>query len=644
MTGSCQCNSRAHAHGQEHEHNHNHGHSHEHGDVNLKLFGLRLALSLILTVLAGLLPIPPAFQIAIFVAAYLLAGYNVVLSALKNITKGRVFDENFLMSVATIGAFAIGEYTEAVAVMLFYGVGELLQDMAVDRSKKSITSLMDIRPDSANIVIDGKITAVSPETLKIGDVIVVRPGEKVPLDGVVEEGDSFCNTAALTGESKLREIGPKSEVLSGFVNQSGTITVRVTKPFSESTASKIIDMVKNSGEKKAESEKFITKFAAVYTPIVVGVALLTALVPPMFLGFHTFSGWLYKALTFLIISCPCALVISIPISFFGGIGGASKKGVLVKGGNYLEALGKLSCVVFDKTGTLTKGTFTLTETICAPGVEKTDLLRFAALCEAGSTHPIAQSVLSAYGEETDEADVMQRTELGGFGLAAETVFGRLLAGNEKLMQKEGVSYEKNQSTGTVVYVAKNGAYQGCLVIKDQLKENTPRALAMLRQQGVEKTVMLTGDNGAVAAEVAKSAGVDEFFYNLLPADKVAKLEDVMAKTPAGKKVAFVGDGMNDAPVLARADIGIAMGAIGSDAAIEAADVVLMNDDPQSICAAVKVARKTRAIVIQNIAFALGVKIVILILSLFGITSMWFAIFADVGVALISVVNALRAMR
>lgn len=579
----------------------------------------------------------------LFGASYLLIGGEVVLTAIKNIAKGQVFDENFLMTVATIGAFTINQYPEAVAVMLFYEIGETIQGYAVNRSRSSISSLMDIRADYANIIIDGKEKKVSPETVQVEDVILVKPGEKIPLDGVVIEGESFVDTSALTGESVPRKIVVNDEILSGGINTSGVLKVKVTKKFGESTVSRILEMVENAASKKANTEKFITKFAKVYTPIVVGLAILIAVVPSIFIKDALFSTWLYRALVFLVVSCPCALVVSVPLGFFAGIGGASKKGVLVKGSNYLELLKDLETVVFDKTGTLTEGVFTVTE-INTNDIQKEKLIEIAAMAESFSNHPIAISIIKEYGKEIDKEVIKEYEEIAGHGIKAVINNEEVLIGNAKLMNQFNISYNEVDSIGTVVYCAINGEFKGSIVISDKIKENAVEALINLKKAGVKKTVMLTGDNKKTAYKVGEKINIDEVHSELLPLDKVKEVEELLKRSNKNGKLAFVGDGVNDAPVLARADIGIAMGGIGSDAAIEAADIVLMKDDINALVDAINVSKKTNKILWQNIVFALGIKILVMVLGTFGIANMWTAVFADVGVTIIAIINSTRCFR
>ena len=580
-------------------------------------------------------------RLLLFLVPYFVIGWDILWKAVRNIAHGQVFDENFLMCIATIGALVLGEYAEAVGVMLFYQVGELFQSYAVGRSRRSIAQLMDIRPDSANVERDGQIVQVDPDEVAVGEVIVVRPGEKVPLDGVVLEGSSALDTAALTGESAPRDVAPGGELLSGCVNLTGLLKVRVTKEFGQSTVAKILDLVENASSKKAKAENFITKFARYYTPAVVIGAVLLAVIPSLVTG--QWGVWVHRALIFLVISCPCALVISIPLSFFGGIGGASARGILVKGGNYLELLAQTETVVFDKTGTLTRGVFELSALHPAPGVSQEELLEAAALAECHSSHPIAQSLRRAWGRDIDPGRTESVREVPGHGVSAQVGGAQVLAGNDKLMAREGIPCLPCSDTGTLVYVAREGKYLGCAVISDQVKQTAPAAIAALKARGI-RTVMLTGDSHAVGQAVAGQLGLDEVHAQLLPADKVDRLEDLLAhKSPKGV-LAYVGDGVNDAPVLSRADVGIAMGGIGSDAAIEAADVVLMDDDPAKLIQAIDIARKCLRIVRENIVFALAVKGLFLILGALGVASMWEAVFADVGVAVIAILNASRMLR
>ncbi len=591
--------------------------------------------------------LPWFLTLAVFLASYLIIGGDVVKKAVTNIGRGQIFDENFLMSVATVGAFFVGDYPEAVSVMLFYQVGELFQSYAVNRSRKNITELMNIRPDYANVLRDGEEIEVDPDEVGVGERILVKPGERIPLDGVVRKGNSSLDTMALTGESVPREVLCGEEVISGCINLTGVLEVEVTKPFGESTVSKILDLVENASSKKAEAENFITRFARYYTPIVVCAAAALAVIPPIFLG--NWSDWIYRGLTFLVVSCPCAVVISVPLSFFGGLGGASKVGVLVKGSNYLEALARTELVVMDKTGTLTKGSFVVQKIEPATDgngkqvLSQQELLELAALAESYSSHPISLSIRRAYGKEPDKERLKDVKELAGLGVHAVIYARDIYAGNEKLMRREKISFTKAEPIGTIIHVAEEGRYLGYLLIADELKEDAAACVAGLEKQGVKRIVMLTGDRKEAAEHVARLAGIKEVHSGLLPADKVEEVEKLMAsKSPKGKLV-FVGDGINDAPVLARADIGIAMGGLGSDAAIEAADVVIMTDEPSKIALAMRISRKTLGIVKQNIVFALGVKILVLILAAFGIANMWLAVFADVGVAVLAILNAMRAL-
>lgn len=580
-------------------------------------------------------------RLAVFLTAYLTAGWDILWKAIRNIAHGQVFDENFLMAIASIGAMIIGEYSEGVAVMIFYQVGELFQSVAVGKSRRSISDMMDINPESANVERDGEAVEVEPDEVQVGETIVIKPGERVPLDGEIIFGSSGLNTAALTGESALREVTVGDEVISGSVNTGGLLKVRVSKPYSDSTVSKILELVENSSESKAKTENFITRFARVYTPIVVFSALLLAVVPPIF--DHNWSGWIYKALTFLVVSCPCALVISVPLSYFGGIGGASRKGIMVKGANYLESLAKARTFVFDKTGTITKGSFAVTEKHPV-GISDEELLRCCAAAEQISAHPIALSVVSAAKVLGEIPKAENAEEIAGFGVTARVDGRDISVGNARLMKKVGAEITETESAGTVVHCAVDGVYCGCLVVSDEIKENSKSALSELKGLGASRTVMLTGDRKITAETVAKSVGLDEVVSQLLPDGKVKALEEIYSQKPPKTALAYVGDGMNDAPSLARADVGIAMGALGSDAAIEAADIVLMNDDIGNLPLAVRIARKTRRIVTENIVFALGVKAAVLILTALGFANMWLAVFADVGVSVIAIINAMRCMR
>ena len=581
-------------------------------------------------------------QFVIYLVPYLIIGYDIVYKAVRNISHGQVFDENFLMMVATVGAFGVQEFSEAVAVMLFYQVGELFQSYAVGKSRQSISAMMDICPEYANIEQNGVLTQVDPDDVEVGDIIVIKPGERIPLDGVVIEGESLVDTAALTGESVPRSAKAGDEIISGCVNGSGTLKVKVTKEFDDSTVAKILELVENASSKKAKVENFITKFAKYYTPVVTIGAVVLALVPPLVLG-GGFAEWIQRACIFLVISCPCALVISVPMGFFGGIGAASKVGVLVKGSNYLEAVAEMTTIVFDKTGTLTKGEFKVAQ-IQPQGMTETELLEIAALGEGYSTHPIANSIREAYGKTPDMKRTENANEIAGHGISITVDNKAVLIGNEKLMKKEGIAYTPCQSGGTVVYVACDGKFAGTLVISDTVKDGAKEAISAMKQVGVKKCVMLTGDRKEAAMEVAKELGIDEVHAELLPADKVAQVERLLREKPKKEKLAFVGDGINDAPVLTRADIGIAMGSMGSDAAIEAADVVLMDDDVRKIASIVRISRKTLSIVKQNIVFALGVKAIVLLLGAFGAAKMWEAVFADVGVSVIAILNSMRALK
>lgn len=642
-------------------HGHGHGNDHEEDDLKSKSFiigTILFAIGIIFGTVTEL--IPELAAAVVFLGAYLLIGKGILLTAGRNILKGKIFDENFLMAIASIGAFIIGEYPEAVAVMLFYRVGEYMQDKAVARSKKSITELMDIRPDTANKMTPEGIKTVAAEDVKAGDIIVIKTGEKVPLDGIITEGSSSMDTRALTGESLPRDVAVGSTVLSGFINGQGLLQVEVTKEFSESTASKIVELVQKASSKKARTENFITKFAGYYTPIVVIIAVLLALIPPFALGMGNFSDWIYRALIFLVVSCPCALVISIPLGFFGGIGAASSKGILVKGSNYLEALNGVDTVIFDKTGTLTTGIFKVSEIINQNGFTKEEVLKYAAYAEYHSTHPIAVSIKNKFMEAgantIDETRIKDIKERAGFGIKVQIGADNILAGNIRLMEEEKIALDSLEAIGTAVYIAVNGTYAGAVVIADEAKADSKNAIKGLEDAGIKKIVMLTGDNRKIGEAIGRSLGISEVYTELLPDKKVEVLESIIedrALSPAKRgnadpakrgKVAFVGDGINDAPVLARADIGIAMGGVGSDAAIEAADIVIMNDEPSKIITAIRIAGKTKTIVWQNIIGALSVKGIVLVLGALGFATMWEAIFADVGVALLAVLNSVRAGR
>lgn len=599
-------------------------------------------------IITKLVEINKWIQLVLYLVPYLIIGYDILKKAVKGIFKGQIFDENFLMAVATVGAVALGEFSEGAAVMLFYQIGELFQSVAVGKSRKNITSLMDIRPDYANVELDGKIEKIDPDDVEIGTEIVVNPGEKVPIDGIIISGDSTLNTSALTGESVPRSAKVGDEIISGCINLTGVLRIKTTKEFGNSTVSKILDLVENSSMKKSKSENFITKFARYYTPAVCGGALLLAILPPiirLISGTGAMWGeWITRALTFLVISCPCALVISIPLSFFAGIGCASANGVLVKGSNYLEALSDTQYVVFDKTGTLTKGVFEVTGIYPANNFDKDALIRLAAFAESASSHPISVSLKKNYGKEINIDEVSDIQEIAGHGVSALVDGKRVFAGNIKLMKKENIAVECEHDEGTVVYVSCDGEYAGCIVISDVVKENSKKAISSLKKSGIDKTVMLTGDSKQAAERVAKSLGLDEYHAELLPSDKVEWVEKLLSQKSAKKKLAFVGDGINDAPVLSRADIGIAMGALGSDAAIEAADIVLMDDDPSKIALARKISVHTLKIVKENIVFALAIKAICLVLGALGIANMWVAIFADVGVMILAVLNAIRALK
>lgn len=603
---------------------------------------IRIIATAVLFLTGSLLHLPELAEMGIFLACYVVIGWDIVWKAITNILSGQVFDENFLMTIATIGALILGEHSEGVAVMLFYQVGEWFQSYAVSKSRKSIASLMDIRPDYANVERDGKLVQVDPEEVSIGDTIVVKPGERIPLDGIIINGVSALDTSALTEESMPREVAPGAEVISGCINQTGILSIRTTKESGESTVAKILGLVENASDKKGRTENFITRFARYYTPAVVFAALALAILPPVITG-QSFSIWIYRALTFLVISCPCALVISIPLSFFGGIGGASKIGVLVKGSNYLESLAHAEMVVFDKTGTLTKGSFAVSE-IHPVGMDETQLLELAAYAEDYSNHPISASIKKAYGKKIVQNRISDVQEIAGHGVQAVIDGKKVLAGNAKLMEREHIRYQHSGAVGTVIYLACDGKYSGSIVIEDEIKPDAPAAIRQLKSSGIRKTVMLTGDADAVGQKVSGRLGLDQAYTELLPADKVDRVEALLREKTEKGKLVFVGDGINDAPVLARADVGVAMGGLGSDAAIEAADVVLMTDEPSKIAAVMKIARKTIRIANQNIVFALGIKFLVLILGALGYANMWAAVFADVGVSVIAILNAIRAMR
>ena len=604
---------------------------------------IQIIISFILFLLAMLVPFEnDLMNKGLYIIAYLIVGLEIVWKAIRNIFRGKVFDEHFLMALATIGAFAIGEFPEAVAVMLFYQVGELFQDYAVDKSRKSITSLMDIRPDIAVVKRDGKLETVNPEEVKIREEIVVKPGEKIPLDGVILDGNSMVDTSALTGESLPREVNIGDEVLSGCINKNGLLTIKVKKEFGESTVSKILDLVENASSKKSKSENFITKFAKYYTPIVVIVAVMLAVIPPFAIGLGNFQEWLYRALTFLVVSCPCALVISIPLGFFGGIGGASKTGILVKGSNYLEALSNTEIVVFDKTGTLTEGVFEV-QKVEPIGVSKEELLKYATYAESNSNHPISVSLRNAYKEEINQSKILNTEELAGRGVSSNVDGKNILIGNDKLMKENNISYTSCNEIGTILYVAIDNKYAGDILIGDKIEDDSFKAIKTLKKDNIKETVMLTGDKKEVGEKVANELGLDKVYSELLPDGKVEKVEELMKEKSEKGKLVFVGDGINDAPVLAISDIGIAMGGLGSDAAIEAADIVIMTDEPSKIGTAIKISKKTMSIVKQNIIFAIAIKIIVLVLSAFGLSTMWEAVFADVGVSVLAIINSLRAL-
>ena len=603
----------------------------------------KIIISAILFIIALVVPFQNIWiNRAIYLISYIIVGFEILKKAVRNIKRGKVFDENFLMSVATIGAFAIQEFPEAVAVMLFYQIGELFQDYAVDKSRKSISDLMDLRPDYANVLRNGKEEKIDPDGVKIDEIIIVKPGEKVPLDGVIIEGNSFIDTKGLTGEPKPRRVAESNEILSGCINLEGILKIRVKKEYDESTVSKILELVENASSKKSKSEKFITKFAKYYTPIVVIIAIFLALIPPLIIKNATFSDWLYRALSFLVVSCPCALVISIPLSFFGGIGGASKNGILIKGSNYLEALSNLETVVFDKTGTLTEGVFKV-QKINSIGISDEDLLEIAAYAEWYSNHPIAKSVKQEYSKNVEEVKIKNVKEITGKGILASIDEKQVLIGNEKLMQEYNINYEKSKEVGTILYIAIDNVFSGTILISDKIKDDSVKCIELIKTNGIKQTIMLTGDKKEIAENISKKLGIDKVHSELLPDEKVHKMEELLKNKTQNKKIAFVGDGINDAPVLALADIGIAMGGLGSDSAIEAADIVIMTDEPSKISIAIKISKKTMKIVRENIIFAITIKIIVLILSALGIATMWEAVFADVGVAIIAILNSLRML-
>lgn len=621
-------------------HDHQHSHDHDHGDIGKKDI-IKIIISGILFVIPWLFKLDGTSRFTIYLASYIIIGSEIIIRAIKNLFAGQPFDENFLMTVATLGAFAIGEYPEGVAVMLFYQVGEFFQGLAVNHSRKSISSLVDIRPDYANLEKNEEIVIVNPKDVHIGDYIIVKPGEKVPLDGVVVQGKSSVDTSNITGESVPRTINIGDMVLSGFVNREGLLKVEVKKEFQDSTVSKILDLVENASSKKAPTENFITKFARYYTPVVVFTALAIGLIPPLFLGYDI-SDWAYRAFVFLVISCPCALVISIPLGFFGGIGGASKVGVLIKGGNYLEGLNEVDTIVFDKTGTITKGTFKVTEVDGFGETTADEIIELAALGESYSNHPIGKSIVDAYGKEIDKNRITNYREIAGKGTQSDIDGNKILIGNKKIFEDNNIKVEEKESIGTIVYVGRNGAHIGTIVVSDELKENVINDIKNIKSEGIKETIMLSGDKEETARKVGELVGIDKVYGNLLPQDKVKIFEKILMETKG--KVAFVGDGVNDAPVLARADIGIAMGALGSDAAIEASDIVIMTDEIGKVAIGMKIAKNTKRIVTQNIIFALGVKLIVLALGAFGFATMWEAVFADVGVSIIAILNSIRALK
>lgn len=642
-----------HGHNQENEDDHDHGHSHGNGDFNLKEELAPVVLVIALFVLGSIfekqLHSTPysVGEYLVFIPAYLLSGWNVLTSAGRNILRGRVFDENFLMTIATLGAIAIHQLPEAVAVMLFFRIGELFQEVAVSRSKKSIKSLLEVRPDYANLKMNGEVKKVSPEEISIGNIIVVKPGEKIPLDGDVLEGDSQLDTSALTGESVPRIVKVGEPVLAGMINKTGFLTIKVTKLFGESSISRILELVQNASSKKSESEKFITKFARYYTPIVVFLSLAVALIPPLFIPNPTAAerfAWVYRALILLVISCPCGLVISIPLGYFGGVGGAAKRGILVKGSTFLDTLAAVKTVVFDKTGTLTKGVFKVTQILPNNGFTEAELIEIAAKIESQSNHPVAQSIREAYGKKIDSSEVRDYEEIAGHGIRAKIQNQVVLAGNDRLLHRENITHDVCNVEGTVVHLAVDNRYAGYILIADEIKEDAVQAIQALKRMGVEQTVMLTGDNQAVAESVAKKLGLDSYLAGLLPEDKVSAIEKILSKSGKDSKVAFVGDGINDTPVIARADVGMAMGGLGSDAAIETADVVIMTDAPSKVAEAIQISRKTHQIVWQNIIFAMAVKGVFITLGTLGLATLWEAVFADVGVALIAIFNSTRVLK
>ena len=626
----------------EKDHENEHSHSHDHEDISKKDV-IRLIVGGILFITPWLLKLEGNLKLSVYLIAYIIAGAEIVVRAIKNLFAGQPFDENFLMTVATIGAFAIGEYPEGVAVMLFYQVGELFQGLAVNHSRKSISSLLDIRPDSANLEKDGEIIVVNPKDVHVGDYIIIKPGEKIPLDGVIIDGKSSVDTSNITGESVPRNLSIGDTILSGCVNNEGLLKVKVEKEYGESTVSKILDLVENASSKKAPTENFITKFARYYTPVVVFTALAIGLLPPLFLGYDI-KDWAYRAFVFLVISCPCALVISVPLGFFGGIGGASKTGILIKGGNYLEGLNDVDTIVFDKTGTITKGTFKVTNIDSYNGLTKEEILGLAAYGEAYSNHPIGQSIVEAYGKEIDKERIKNYKEISGKGIEVEIDGSKVFIGNKRLFEDNNISIEEKDSIGTVAYIGRDNIHIGTIVVSDEIKENIAKDIKHMKKQGIKKTIMLSGDNEDTARKVGELVGIDKVYGNLLPQDKVNIFEEIISKNEGVGKVAFVGDGVNDAPVLARADIGIAMGGLGSDAAIEASDIVIMTDEIGKITTGINIAKNTKKIVTQNIVFALGIKLIVLTLGALGRATMWEAVFADVGVSIIAILNSIRALK
>ncbi|OKH50280.1 cadmium-translocating P-type ATPase [Calothrix sp. HK-06] len=646
-------NQADHKHHESHNHDHDdHDHDHSHGDgeFNLKkevaVVGLVIVLFAVGFIFDKQLHNTPYSigEYLVFVPAYLLSGWGVLTSAGRNILKGKVFDENFLMTVATLGAFAIDKLPEAVAVMLFFRIGELFQEYAVGNSRRSIKSLLEVRPDYANIKVGNEVRKISPEQVNVGDIIIVKPGEKIPLDGEILEGNSQIDTSALTGESVPRTVKVGETVLAGMINQTGVINIKVTKLFGESSISKVLDLVQNASSKKAETQKFITKFARIYTPFVVFGSLAVAILPPLFILGATRAEWIYRALVMLVISCPCGLVISIPLGYFGGVGGAAKRGILVKGSTYLDALTAVKTVVFDKTGTLTKGVFKVTQILPENGFSQNELLTLAAKIESQSNHPVAQSILAAYGKNIDESSVEDYAEIAGHGIIAKVEGKFVLAGNDRLLHRENIAHSVCDVAGTVVHVAIDKVYAGYIIIADEIKEDAAEAIRSLKALGVENTVMLTGDNRVIADQVARQIGLDSYEAELLPEDKVNALEKILRKIPRNSKLVFVGDGINDAPVIARADVGMAMGGLGSDAAIETADVVIMTDKPSKVAEAIKVGRKTHQIVWQNIIVAMVIKALFIVLGAFGVATLWEAVFADVGVALLAIFNSTRVLK